>query len=145
MIDISEKDSILRIATASGKIYLKKETIERIKNKKVKKGDVFTIAKIAAINAVKKVPDLIPLCHQIPISNVDIDFNYEDDNIIRVTCTVKSISKTGVEMEALMGVNIALLNIWDVVKMYEKDSKGQFLGTKINEVKVDRKIKKNFK
>jgi len=142
MIDISEKDSILRIATASGKIYLKKETIERIKNKKAKKGDVFTIAKIAAINAVKKVPDLIPLCHPIPISNVDIDFNYEGDNIIRVRCTVKSISKTGVEMEALMGVNIALLNIWDVVKMYEKDSKGQYPITVINEVKVDEKIKK---
>ncbi len=141
MIDISEKDSILRIATASGKIYLKKETIERIKNKKVKKGDVFTIAKIAAINAVKKVPDLIPLCHPIPISNVDIDFNNEGDNIIRVRCTVKSISKTGVEMEALMGVNIALLNIWDVVKMYEKDSKGQYPITVINEVKVTEKIK----
>jgi cyclic pyranopterin phosphate synthase len=142
MIDISEKKSILRIATASGKIYLKRETIERIKNKKVKKGDVFTIAKIAAINAVKKVPDLIPLCHPIPISNVDIDFNYEGDNTIRVTCTVKSISKTGVEMEALMGVNMALLNIWDVVKMYEKDSKGQYPITVINEVKVNEKIKK---
>ncbi len=142
MIDISEKKSILRIATASGQIYLKRETIERIKNKKVKKGDVFTIAKIAAINAVKKVPDLIPLCHPIPISNVDIDFYYEGDNTIRVTCTVKSISKTGVEMEALMGINIALLNIWDVVKMYEKDSKGQYPITVINEVKVDEKIKK---
>ena len=142
MIDISEKKSILRIATASGKIFLKRETIERIKNKNVKKGDVFTIAKIAAINAVKKVPDLIPLCHPIPISNVDIDFNYEGDNIIKVTCTVKSISKTGVEMEALMGVNIALLNIWDVVKMYEKDNKGQYPITVINDVKVDEKIKK---
>ncbi|MBA7529798.1 Cyclic pyranopterin monophosphate synthase 2 [subsurface metagenome] len=142
MIDISEKKSILRIATASGKIYLKRETIKRIKNKKVKKGEVLTIAKIAAINAVKKVPDLIPLCHPIPISNVDIDFNYEGDNTIRVTCTVKSISKTGVEMEALMGVNMALLNIWDVVKMYEKDSKGQYPITVINEVKVNEKIKK---
>ena len=142
MIDISEKDSILRIATASGKIYLKKETIERIKTKAVKKGDVFTIAKIAAINAVKKVPDLIPLCHPIPISSVDIKYNYEGDNLIRVRCTVKSISKTGVEMEALMGVNIALLNIWDVVKMYEKDSKGQYLETEISELKVDLKIKK---
>jgi len=142
MIDISEKDSILRIATASGKIYLKKETIERIKTKAVKKGDVFTIAKIAAINAVKKVPDLIPLCHPIPISSVDIEYNYEGDNLIRVRCTVKSISKTGVEMEALMGVNIALLNIWDVVKMYEKDSKGQYPITVITEVKVDEKIKK---
>ncbi|MHA1535828.1 MAG: cyclic pyranopterin monophosphate synthase MoaC, partial [Promethearchaeota archaeon] len=93
MIDISKKDSILRIATSSGKIYLKKETIERIKNKNVKKGDVFTIAKIAAINAVKKVPDLIPLCHSIPISNVDIDFTYEGDNIIRVRCIVKKKKK----------------------------------------------------
>ena len=142
MIDISEKDSIVRIATASGKIYLKKETIDRIKNKIVKKGDVFTIAKIAAINAVKKVPDLIPLCHPISIDNVKIEFDYEGDNLIRVRCTVKSISKTGVEMEALMGVNIALLNIWDVVKMYEKDSKGQYPITVITEVKVDEKIKK---
>ncbi|MHA1477325.1 MAG: cyclic pyranopterin monophosphate synthase MoaC [Promethearchaeota archaeon] len=143
MIDISEKDSILRIATASGKIYLLKETIERIKNKNLKKGDVFTIAKIAAINAVKKVPDLIPLCHPILINNVKVDFSYEGDNIIKVKCTVKSISKTGVEMEALMGVNIALLNIWDVVKMYEKDSRnGQYLTTVITEVKVDEKIKK---
>ena len=142
MIDISEKDSILRIATASGKIYLKNETIERIKNNNIRKGDVFTIAKIAAINAVKKVPDLIPLCHPIPISSIDIDFDYEGENTIIVKCTVKSISKTGVEMEALMGVNIALLNIWDVVKMYEKDSKGQYPKTAITEVKVDEKIKK---
>ena len=142
MIDISVKDSIVRIATASGKIYLKKETIDRIKNKIVKKGDVFTIAKIAAINAVKKVPDLIPLCHPISIDNVKIEFDYEGDNTIRVTCTVKSISKTGVEMEALMGVSIALLNIWDVVKMYEKNSEGQYPITVITEVKVDEKIKK---
>ena len=142
MIDISEKDSIMRIATASGKIYLKIETIERIKNKNLKKGDVFTIAKIAAINAVKKVPDLIPLCHPIPIDSIDIEFNYEDDNIIKVICTVKSISKTGVEMEALMGVNIALLNIWDIIKMYEKDTEGQYPQTAISEVKVIEKIKK---
>ena len=142
MIDISEKESIIRIATASGKIYLKKETIERIKNKNIKKGDVFTIAKIAAINAVKKVPDLIPLCHPISIDNVKIEFNHEGDNIIKVACTVKSFSKTGVEMEALMGTNIALLNIWDVVKMYEKDNEGQYPITVINEVKVDEKIKK---
>ena len=141
MIDISEKDSILRIATASGKIYLMKETIERIKNKNVKKGDVFTIAKIAAINAVKKVPDLIPLCHPIPISNITIDFHSETENIIRVTCTVKSVSKTGVEMEALMGVSIAILNIWDVVKMYEKNEGGQYPTTLISDIKVDEKIK----
>ena len=141
MIDISEKDSILRIATASGKIYLKKETLERIKDKNLKKGDVFTIAKIAAINAVKKVPDLIPLCHPIPITQVTVDFEFKDKNTIKVICTVKSFARTGVEMEALTGVNIALLNIWDVVKMYEKDENGQYPRTNITDIKVEEKIK----
>ncbi|MCK4380793.1 MAG: cyclic pyranopterin monophosphate synthase MoaC, partial [Candidatus Lokiarchaeota archaeon] len=100
MIDISEKDTIIRIATASGKIKLKKETIERIINKQVEKGDAFTVAKVSAISAVKKVPDLIPFCHPIPITNVDLDFEIED-NIIKAICKVKSIAKTGVEMEAL--------------------------------------------
>ena len=142
MIDISEKEAIVRIATASGRIKLKRETIERIRKKQLKKGDVLTIAKIAAINAVKKVSDLIPLCHPIPLTNIEVDFNIENDTIINVSCTVKSVAQTGVEMEALTGVNIALLNIWDVVKMYEKDSKGQYPITVINEVKVDEKIKK---
>ena len=89
MIDISEKDIIPRNATASGKIKLKKSTIKKIENKTLKKGDALTIAKIAAINAVKKVPDLIPLCHQIPISKIDVDFNIENDTTISVSCTVK--------------------------------------------------------
>lgn len=142
MIDISEKDTIPRIATASGRIKLKKETIERIIKNQVKKGDVLTIAKIAAINSVKKVPDLIPLCHPIPITNVDLNFEFENDNSIKVSCKVKSVAKTGVEMEALTGVNIALLNIWDVVKMYEKDEKGQYPSTLIYDIKVEEKIKK---
>ena len=142
MIDISEKDAIIRIAQASGRITLKKETIEKIKKNEVQKGDVITIAKISAINAVKKVPDLIPLCHQIPITNVSVDIEILDENTIKVTCIVKSIAKTGVEMEALTGVNVALLNIWDVVKMYEKNDKGQYPSTLISEIKVDEKIKK---
>ena len=142
MIDISDKDTITRIARASGKISLKKETIERIKNKNVKKGDVFTIAKISAINAVKKVPDLIPLCHPISITKVDVEFEFEGANVIKVLCSVKSIAKTGVEMEALTGVNVALLNIWDVVKMYEKDENGQYPSTLISDIKVEEKIKK---
>ena len=142
MIDISEKDTIIRIATASGKIFLKKETIERIRNNQIKKGDVLTIAKIAAINAVKKVPDLIPLCHPIPINNISIEISIENETSIKATCTVKSFARTGVEMEALTGVSIALLNIWDVVKMYEKDEDGQYPKTSISEIKVDKKIKK---
>ena len=140
MIDISEKDTIIRIAVASGKIKLGNETIERIKNNQVEKGDAFTVAKVSAINAVKKVPDLIPFCHPILITNVDIGFEIEG-NIIKVTCKVKSIAKTGVEMEALTGVSAALLNLWDVVKMYEKDEKGQYPSTLIYDIKVEQKIK----
>jgi len=144
MIDISEKEAIFRIAKASGRIKLKKETIKKIRDNDVKKGDVLTIAKIAAINAVKKVPDLIPFCHQIPITKIDVDFNIENDTTINVSCTVKSVAQTGVEMEALTGVNIALLNIWDVVKMYEKDEKGQYPSTIIYDIKVEEKIKKQI-
>ncbi|MHA2034939.1 MAG: cyclic pyranopterin monophosphate synthase MoaC [Promethearchaeota archaeon] len=143
MIDISSKESVLRIAKASGKIKLKETTIERIINNTVKKGDVLTIAKVAAINAVKKVPDLIPFCHPIPINNIDVEFNIENGTIINVSCTVKSVAQTGVEMEALTGVNVALLNIWDVVKMYEKDDEGQYPSTIIYDIKVEEKIKKN--
>ncbi|MFX1296882.1 MAG: cyclic pyranopterin monophosphate synthase MoaC [Promethearchaeota archaeon] len=141
MIDISNKESILRIATASGKIKLKKDTIERIKNHRIQKGDVFTIAKVSAVHAVKRVPELIPFCHPIPINNVDVDFEFEEDTFIKVICTVKSIAKTGVEMEALTGVSVALLNIWDITKMYEKDEKGQYPFTLISEIKVEKKIK----
>ena len=141
MIDISEKDIILRTAKASGKIFLKEETVERIKNNQVKKGDALTIAKISAINAVKKVPDLIPLCHPIPITQVTVDFEFEEKKFIKVICTVKSYARTGVEMESLTGVSVALLNIWDVVKMYEKDDFGQYPTTIINDIKVDEKIK----
>lgn len=141
MIDISNKGEILRIAIASGKIKLKEETIARIKSNDVEKGDVFTISKIAGINSVKKVPDLVPLCHPIPINHVNFGFNFEGDNIIEVTCEVKSNAKTGVEMEALTGVSVALLNIWDVVKMYEKNDDGQYPETQISDIKVIKKIK----
>lgn len=142
MIDITNKKNITRIAKASGKIYLDPSTISLIKERKVKKGDVESIAKIAAINGVKKVPDLIPLCHPIPIMNISIEFEYNDDDSIKVICIVKSIAKTGVEMEALTGVSIALLNIWDLVKMYEKNEVGQYPSTVIKDIKVEKKIKK---
>ncbi|TFG04935.1 MAG: cyclic pyranopterin monophosphate synthase MoaC [Promethearchaeota archaeon] len=142
MIDISKKDVIIREATASGTIILQKSTITRIRNKEVQKGDVETIARIAGINAIKKVPDLIPLCHPIPITHSSIEFEYKNEQSIKVICMVKSISKTGVEMEALTGVNVALLNIWDLVKMYEKDEQGQYPSTNIKDIKVEKKIKK---
>ena len=142
MIDITEKSAVLRIAKASGKIKLSKDTIKKIKSNALEKGDLFTIAKVSAINGVKKVPELIPFCHPIPINNVKIELDIGDE-ILKITCVVKSIAKTGVEMEALTGVSTALLNIWDVVKKYEKDDSGQYPSTLIMEIKVDEKIKES--
>ncbi len=141
MTSISNRDSNIRKARASGKIFLKKETIDRIRNNYVQKGDVETIARIAAISAVKKSPELIPLCPKIPIQNISVDMNFQGNNCINVSCTVKSIATTGAEQQALMGVNIALLNIWDAVKMYEKDEQGHYPSSMITSIKIDDKIK----
>ncbi|MEM1701815.1 MAG: cyclic pyranopterin monophosphate synthase MoaC [Desulfurococcaceae archaeon] len=140
MADITSKDESFRVATATGFIKLRPETIERIKNNLVEKGDVLTISSIAAIIGVKNTPLLLPLTHNIPITNVDVKYEIAE-NGIRVFVTVKSTAKTGVEMEALMGVATALLNIWDMVKKYEKDEKGQYPDTAITEIKVLEKIK----
>lgn len=141
MVDISGKKSILRIAEAYGRLKLRKETIERIKRGDVEKGNPFLIAKIAAINAVKMTPLLIPLCHPIPITHVNVECGVEDDEHVYCRAKVKAEAKTGVEMEALTAVAVALLNIWDVVKMYEKDERGQYPETQIELIKVVEKVK----
>ena len=140
MIDISDKKIIMRRAKAKGEIKLKKETIKAIKEKRVKKGDVFTVARVAGLNAVKNTSMLIPMCHPVPVSAVDIDFDVRENSIICV-CEVKAEYKTGVEMEALTGVTVALLTIWDMVKYVEKDEKGQYPETKIINVEVVEKVK----
>ena len=140
MIDISDKKIIMRRAKAKGEIKLKKETIKAIKEKRVKKGDVFTVARVAGLNAVKNTSMLIPMCHPVPVSAVDIDFDVRENSIICV-CEVKAEYKTGVEMEALTGVTVALLTIWDMVKYVEKDEKGQYPETRIINVEVVEKVK----
>ncbi len=142
MIDVSGKDVVERRATASGRIMLGRETINRIRENKTGKGDPLTVAEISAINAVKKTPDVIPLCHQIPVDKVDVEYTVDDDSVT-VTVTVKAKAKTGVEMEALAGVSAALLVIWDMVKMYEKDAGGQYPSTWITDIKVVEKHKEN--
>lgn len=141
MVDITEKEISYREAVAVGKIYLKKSTIEMIKQNKVEKGDVLTVSKIAAIQVVKKTSELLPLCHPIPITHVDVNMEIYD-NFIEVSVKVKSSGKTGVEMEALSGVAVALLNIWDMVKKYEKNEKGEYPTTLISDIRVIRKAKK---
>jgi len=140
MVDVSKKEEVLRMAKAEGYIRLKKETIQAILNNQVAKGNVIATANIAGVMAVKKTSEIIPMCHPIPITSVDFNFDIEDDGI-KVTCTVKSFGKTGVEMEALTGASVALLTIWDMVKSLEKDESGNYPHTLIEYIRVIKKIK----
>jgi len=140
MIDVTEKPYSYREATATGFIRLRRETIELIKNKLVEKGDVLAVSTVAAINGVKNTPFLLPLTHNIPITSVKVDYEFLDDGI-RVYVNVKTTAQTGVEMEALVGAVMALLNIWDMVKKYEKNEAGQYPYTVINDVRVIEKVK----
>lgn len=140
MVDIADKESVPRTAEAVGRITLKKETLEAIRLGRVKKGDPLAVAEIACIQAVKRTPDLIPMCHQIPISSVDASFALGAD-FVEARCRVSATYKTGVEMEALTGVSVALLNIWDMVKYLEKDEAGQYPATEITGIRVVEKRK----
>lgn len=140
MVDISSKGSVIREAEAVGRIRLKKETIKVIKEGKIEKGDPIAVAEIACIQAVKKTSDLIPMCHNIPISSINADFTVNDDGV-GARCRVKATYKTGVEMEALTGVSIALLTVWDMVKYLEKDGAGQYPSTAIMDIRVVKKRK----
>jgi cyclic pyranopterin phosphate synthase len=144
MVDISSKDVIVRKAIASGEIFLSDASMEKIRTGTVEKGNVLSTARIASILAVKKTPELIPMCHQIPISSVDVDFSIYD-NVVCAKVEVKSVGKTGVEMEALTGVSVALLTVWDMVKSAEKDETGNYPVTAIQNIKVLEKIKMNQK
>ncbi len=141
MVDISSKRVVYRRAVARGIIRLRKETIESIKSEEIKKGDPLVVAEIAGIQAVKKTPELIPMCHQIPIGAVDIEFEIRTDTIEAI-CNVTAEYKTGVEMEALTGVSVALLNIWDMVKYLEKDPNGNYPLAEISEIRVIEKVKR---
>ncbi|MCL2642092.1 MAG: cyclic pyranopterin monophosphate synthase MoaC [Candidatus Bathyarchaeota archaeon] len=141
MIDVSGKDEVLREATASGVIHLKPETINRIIEGKTVKGDPLYTAKIAAILAAKKTSELIPLCHPLPLTNVEVCSKVLNETAIKVFVTVKTRAQTGVEMEALSAVSIALLTIWDMTKQYEKDNDGQYPTTSIQNIQVIRKYK----
>lgn len=140
MIDIADKASVPRTAEAVGRIILNKGTIEAIKSGKVNKGDPLAIAEVACIQAVKRTPELIPMCHQIPLSSVNASFTIGSD-YVEVRCRVSAVYKTGVEMEALTGVSVALLNIWDMIKYLEKDEEGQYPTTRITEIRVVEKRK----
>lgn len=141
MIDVSQKNNVIREAIATGKIILKQKTVNLIKNKEIFKGDPIYAAKLAAILAAKKTSNIIPLCHPLPLSKIFVEITIPDNNSVQVTSTVKTKAQTGVEMEALTATSIGLLTIWDMVKQYEKDLAGQYPSTKIEYIKVVKKFK----
>ncbi|MGB9841588.1 MAG: cyclic pyranopterin monophosphate synthase MoaC [Candidatus Bathyarchaeales archaeon] len=141
MVDVSGKAEVLREATAKGTIRLKPETVNLIKEGKTAKGDPLYTAKIAGILAAKKTSELVPLCHPLPLTSVDVEAKIVDKTTVEVTATVKTKAQTGVEMEALTAVSAALLTIWDMTKQYEKDAAGQYPTTAIENIHVVRKLK----
>ena len=141
MVDVSNKDEIFREAIAKGTIKLKPETIALIENEKIAKGDPLYTAKIAGVLAAKKTSSLIPLCHPLPLTNVQVDVRVSGKTQVEVVATVKAKAQTGVEMEALTAVSMGLLTVWDMTKQYEKDSAGQYPATAIENIHVVRKFK----
>jgi cyclic pyranopterin phosphate synthase len=140
MASIGNKRAVAREAVAEGELLLKKGTVSAIRKGTVKKGDVITVAQTAGIQAAKNTWNIIPLCHQIPLHEVAIVFGIKNDRLGCV-CTVRADYKTGVEMEALVGVTVALLTVWDMVKYLEKDKKGQYPETMMANIRVIRKMK----
>jgi len=121
MVDVSNKEITHREATAAGTIAVSKDVFDAIERKRVKKGDVFTVAQVAGIMALKRTAELIPLCHVLPLTNAKITFEMHRDSLtIDALCTVKCDGKTGVEMEALTGVSSALLTIYDMCKAIDR-------------------------
>lgn len=140
MVDITEKPPVRREASARGEIKLLPSTVKAIREMQVAKGDALATAEVAALLAVKDTPRIIPMCHNIPITGVDVTLEL-DRELVRATVTVRSLGRTGVEMEALTGVAAALLTVWDMVKSLEKDETGNYPETEILGIKVVEKKK----
>lgn len=120
MVEVTQKDDTSRTAIASGTITMKPETIQAIQNERIKKGDVLSVAQIAGIMGAKKTSELIPMCHQLMLTGVDLRFNIEADHIL-IEAEVTTVGKTGVEMEALTAVTTAALTIYDMCKAIDKE------------------------
>lgn len=121
MVDVSDKDITARVAVAAGHIKMAKETFVIIKEGRAKKGDVLGVARLAGIMGAKKTPDLIPLCHPLPVTKVAVDLTLDADLPgVQITATVKTTGQTGVEMEALSAVSIAALTVYDMAKAVDK-------------------------
>lgn len=120
MVDVSKKSDTVREAVVMGGIRMKPATLVRIKQNEIKKGDVLSVARVAGIMATKETPHIIPLCHPIIIDSIALDFEIMDNDFIKITATVKSSGKTGVEMEAMVAASVAALTIYDMCKAVDR-------------------------
>ena len=145
MVDVTKKPEVYREAMAKGQIKLRVETIKLIKEEKIEKGNPLHAAKIAGILAAKNTSLLIPLCHPLPLTNIELKIEISGNSTVAVESIVKTKAQTGVEMEALVATTIALLTLWDMTKQYEKDTQGQYPNTVIQNIRVTRKVKGSFK
>ena len=143
MVDVGDKPDSARRAVARGRIELDPSTIESIRANELEKGDVLAVARVGAIDAVKHTWETIPMCHQIPITNVETTFDVDDAGI-ELSVAVETTGKTGCEMEALEGVTTGLNVVWDMVKAAEKDAEGQYPSTRIGGVEVVSKEKREL-
>ncbi len=138
MVDVSEKASTQRVAIASGVLRMQAATLERIRTGQIAKGDVLTVADVGAVMAAKRTPDIIPMCHSIALSGVEVEFSEINEPDahgsvgIRVVTTASCVGQTGVEMEALCAANIALLTIYDMCKAIDR-------GMRIEQVQLEEK------
>jgi cyclic pyranopterin phosphate synthase len=121
MVDITEKPETKRIAVAAGEVLMRRETLDLIRSGQLKKGDVLPVAQVAGITGAKKTSELIPLCHPLPLTQVDVRINFDEELPgVVITATAKTTGKTGVEMEALTAVSVAALTVYDMAKAAEK-------------------------
>jgi len=121
MVDVSSKDVTARSATASGLVRMRPATLAMIRDRRVAKGDVFEVARLAGIMGAKRAGDLIPLCHPLGIDGVSVDFEAIDESTVKIRATVTVRGRTGVEMEALTAVSVAALTIYDMCKAVDRD------------------------
>lgn len=120
MVDVGEKPITTRVAKASGRVEMRAETLQRIRDGQVAKGDVLAVSRLAGIMAAKRTAELIPLCHALPLDAVEVTFGFEGDTTLTITAVAKATARTGVEMEALTAVSVAALTIYDMCKAVDK-------------------------
>ncbi len=140
MVNIGNKKDVMRKAKARGEVRLKASTIAAIEKDSVAKGNVLSVARVGAIDAVKHTWEIIPLCHQIDINGIEVKFLVEKEKVI-MEVEVETFGKTGCEMEALVGLSTGLNTIWDMVKSIEKDENGKYPTTSIGQMEIIEKVK----